>query len=191
MRAVDGTSTSEDDKDLAMIPTPVHDLSSPAPAGQAKGSALLSLDQYLGRGRLYDAYRAHLSLRPSLPSGNDVTDIVNAFGAKEEAEGDPERLAVVAKLIDFDTFPRTGSNALTNIDLPRAIKGVWNEIHLLSGILAPLQGIAVPRLYGVWLAPKGDKSGQWTRKTEGAVVVVMEDCGKQAFGTAAPSKDIR
>ncbi len=125
------------------------------------------LDRLIGHGRLYDAFCARL--------------FVTRPDSAPEVEGEQVELElpVVAKLVDFDTFPTLPGSTThkTTFDLSQAKKAVMNEIEVLCGPLAPLQGVVVPRLIGVWSCPPGMRNGRWARETRGAVMVVLEDVG--------------
>jgi len=123
------------------------------------GRASLTLETYLGHGRVYDVYRGHLTCPPTV--------IIP--------------IPCIAKFVDFDTFP---PDSESNDDDPwvysvyDAVRGVNTEQFLLSGPLKQLGGTVVPELYGSWRVQPGEKVGRWTVASEGAAVIVMQDGGE-------------
>jgi len=118
----------------------------------------LLLGDYLGHGRLYTTYRGQISF-----------------------DGDTTQKPCVVKLVDFDSFSVSHSVGSTEYGSEEARQAVRNELDILAGPLRNYQGVWVPEVYGAWEVRPGDSVGEWTVKTEGACVVVMEDAGQSIW----------
>ena len=107
---------------------------------------------------------------------------------------------VIIKLVDFDTFPRPltttatlsvsqDPNSKTDYTIPEVNSAVLNELSILTGVLEPLQGTVVPRVYRSWVTV--GRQSETGRKMDDAVVVVMDDCGERCIGDERVDEGLR
>ncbi len=139
--------------------------------GKVAQPILLQLDNYLGHGRLYDVYRGRL---------------VRARSSIEN-ESEDASVPVVAKFADFDTFLEQDSQGVDSMyvnSVGEAQRALWNEWAILQGPLASVQGVLVPKVYGMWTVASGPAQGEGEGEGEGglgAAVMVLEDVGEMVF----------